>query len=155
MGSSLVLGLLDRYGYRKESPRHHVVSSTSSSSTHDHDDEEQQGLLELENNHENGSEDTALPRHWLVRLLGDGMMVRRKQQNLDRHSQRIMWGFSIIFSLNVAIGNVSLQFVSVNFNQIMRSLVPAITIAMSYLLFGKSVSRQRRNAVIPIIIGVR
>ena len=108
--------------------------------------------LERRHNEVSDVNDKALPstggESWISKVFGN---LQRK--SLDSKGQRLMVAFSFIFSSNVAIGNVSLQHVSVNFNQVMRSLVPALTIVMGFAL-GKPTSVRRQLAVLPVMVGV-
>eukprot|EP00600_Ochromonadales_sp_CCMP1393_P002893 CAMPEP_0174988006 /NCGR_PEP_ID=MMETSP0004_2-20121128/19876_1 /TAXON_ID=420556 /ORGANISM="Ochromonas sp., Strain CCMP1393" /LENGTH=223 /DNA_ID=CAMNT_0016241155 /DNA_START=304 /DNA_END=975 /DNA_ORIENTATION=- len=56
--------------------------------------------------------------------------------------------------MNIAIGNTSLRWVSVNFNQVCRSLVPVLAMVISIIFYKKTYSTARKFAVIPIVIGV-
>lgn len=88
-------------------------------------------------------------KNFLTRVFG-----KVERQTLDRSGQRLIAAFSILFSLNIALGNVSLRHVSVNFNQVMRSLGPALTMAISILWLNKPISWARRYAILPVMVGV-
>jgi drug/metabolite transporter (DMT)-like permease len=79
-----------------------------------------------------------------------GHVVRK---DLDKAGKQYITMFSLNFSFNIAIGNVSLRHVSVNFNQVMRSLVPAFTILLG-LLVGQKFTFQRIGSVLPVVLGV-
>jgi hypothetical protein len=78
----------------------------------------------------------------------------QKPKNIDGANRNSILLFSVVFSLNIAIGNTSLQFVSVNFNQVCRALVPVIVMLISMFCFRRTYSSERKWAVIPIVLGV-
>jgi len=77
----------------------------------------------------------------------------RVKKNIDEAGRKYIRLFSVVFSFNIAVGNVSLSLVSVNFNQVMRSLVPVFTILMG-ITVGRRFTWQRVMAVTPIVVGV-
>lgn len=77
-----------------------------------------------------------------------------KTKVLSPQGQRLVYAFSLLFAANIAVGNNSLRYVSVNFNQVMRSLVPGVTMMLGMLWLNKSFSFARKSAVVPIMMGV-
>jgi len=79
---------------------------------------------------------------------------KTKQKQLDTKNKRSILWFSVIFALNIAIGNTSLSYVSVNFNQVCRAMVPVLVMGMSIVYYGKTYSSLRKYSVLPIVFGV-
>ena len=77
-----------------------------------------------------------------------------KPKQIEPSQRQSILIFSVIFSLNIAIGNTSLSYVSVNFNQVLRSLVPVVVMAISMFYYKKAIPAARKWAVVPIVIGV-
>ena len=77
-----------------------------------------------------------------------------KPKQIEPSSRKSIFLFSIIFSLNIAIGNMSLRWVSVNFNQVCRALVPVVVMIISMMYYGKTFTANRKWAVVPIVFGV-
>lgn len=77
-----------------------------------------------------------------------------KPKQIEANSRKSIFLFSIVFSLNIAIGNISLRWVSVNFNQVCRSLVPVFVMIISMAYYSKTFSNNRKWAVVPIVVGV-
>ncbi|CAN0149079.1 unnamed protein product [Pylaiella littoralis] len=96
--------------------------------------------------------------HMLCNWLGTLVFFRlsgTEQQGVMRQQWPTLIIFSVIFSLNISMGNVSSSKVPVSFNQqVMRSLVPMIVMIVGTQMFAKTFSRARKLAVLPIMVGV-
>lgn len=78
----------------------------------------------------------------------------RKYSKLSLRDNIVMAAFSSLFTVNIAVCNMSLGMVSVPFHQTVRSAAPFCTVAMYWLGFGRTYSRATITALIPIVLGV-
>lgn len=72
---------------------------------------------------------------------------------LSLRSHLTLLAFSLLFTLNIAISNVSLAMVSVPFHQVMRSTCPVVTIIIYRMAFARSYSNATYLSIIPLVIG--
>ncbi|CBJ32541.1 conserved unknown protein [Ectocarpus siliculosus] len=95
--------------------------------------------------------------HMFCNWLGTVVYFARsgeEQQTIKRQQWPTLIMFSVVFALNISVGNTSSSMVPVTFNQVMRSLVPVIVMVIGTQVFGKTFSRARKLAVLPIVAGV-
>lgn len=74
--------------------------------------------------------------------------------SLDTWAWIKLLSFSILYSINIAMSNVSMSYVSLSFHQIVRSSVPAVILMLEYLMLGKVHSLGRKASLVPLICGV-
>ncbi|GJJ68621.1 hypothetical protein EMPS_00967 [Entomortierella parvispora] len=90
---------------------------------------------------------------------GVGALVMAKMgyftpAQLGEHENMVMLMFSFLYTLNIAISNVSLNEVSVAFHQVVRAMTPVFTIAISILFLGKRYSAMTYLSLLPLLLGV-
>jgi len=77
-----------------------------------------------------------------------------KLKRLSRQEHLILIAFSFLFTINIAISNVSLAMVSVPFHQIARSTSPIATVAIYRCFYNRSYSSATYLSLLPVVIGV-
>jgi len=75
-------------------------------------------------------------------------------KRLNTRETAVLTAFSFLFTLNIAISNVSLAAVSVPFHQIMRSLCPIATILIYRVVYQRTYSTMTYWSMVPLITGV-
>lgn len=76
------------------------------------------------------------------------------QAHLTTRENGVMLLFSGLYTINIAVSNLSLGLVSVPFHQVVRAMTPLFTIILSAVLFHKRHSRQTYLSLIPVVAGV-
>lgn len=82
-----------------------------------------------------------------------GSLRTAKLTRLKMHGNLVMVAFSILFTFNIAISNVSLGMVSVALHQVLRSLCPLATMGIEACL-GRRHSTRTYASILPLILGV-
>ncbi|KAJ5320685.1 hypothetical protein PENANT_c073G10554 [Penicillium antarcticum] len=76
-----------------------------------------------------------------------------KLSRLGRKEHMILVAFSVLFTANIAMSNLSLSLVSLAFFQIIRNTVPIFTVLIYRVWFGRSYFMATYISLCPIIIG--
>lgn len=95
--------------------------------------------------------------HTFATSIGCSMLLATGQMKLSKLTLRdnlILVAFSTLFTVNIAISNVSLALVSVPFHQVMRSTCPVMTIFIYRVAYGRTYDHETYLSMIPLIIGV-
>ena len=77
-----------------------------------------------------------------------------KGSGLSRSDYLKLFAFSLLYTINISISNVSLNYVSLSFHQIVRSTNPIFTIILSYFLFGTVENAWTYVSLVPVVVGV-
>uniref|UniRef100_A0A7R9UBX6 Sugar phosphate transporter domain-containing protein n=1 Tax=Pinguiococcus pyrenoidosus TaxID=172671 RepID=A0A7R9UBX6_9STRA len=94
--------------------------------------------------------------HMLCNTVGAHVLLRltgQKQKPLDGRGWRTIVGISFLFAANIVVGNESLRYVSVTFNQVMASLIPVVVLGIN-VCQGRRFSFVKIVSIVPIVIGV-
>ncbi|KAI0057273.1 TPT-domain-containing protein [Artomyces pyxidatus] len=95
--------------------------------------------------------------HALAGSLGGRFLLQHEfyePQTLSVVDHIILSAFSVLYSVNIAISNVSLDLVTVPFHQVVRAATPIFTTFISWYFFNAHFSAHKLASLVPVIAGV-
>ncbi|KZV84902.1 hypothetical protein EXIGLDRAFT_682362, partial [Exidia glandulosa HHB12029] len=95
--------------------------------------------------------------HALCGTIGGYVLLEQGYYVPARTTSRDNWQlllFSVLYTVNIAVSNVSLQLVTVPFHQVVRASAPLFTIGLSVALLGTRLNSQKIMTLLPVIAGV-
>lgn len=66
----------------------------------------------------------------------------------------LLSAFSVLYTVNIAVSNISLQLVTVPFHQVVRAATPLFVIALSFVLRPRPVTPAKLLSLVPVVLGV-
>ncbi|KAF8462474.1 triose-phosphate transporter family-domain-containing protein [Gautieria morchelliformis] len=73
---------------------------------------------------------------------------------LSPRESALLAAFSLLYTINIAVSNISLSLVTVPFHQVVRAATPLFVILLSPLLLPRPLSRLSLLALLPVTLGV-
>ncbi|KAI0753317.1 triose-phosphate transporter family-domain-containing protein [Daedaleopsis nitida] len=95
--------------------------------------------------------------HALFGSIGGYVLRRQKMYvpaQLGIKSYAVLAAFSVLYAVNIAVSNISLQLVTIPFHQVVRAATPIFTTILSSILLGAQLSRGKMFALMPVMLGV-
>ncbi|OZJ03340.1 hypothetical protein BZG36_04215 [Bifiguratus adelaidae] len=95
--------------------------------------------------------------HTLCGTIGSYLCLRSGSftvTSLGERESAVIAGFSILYTINIAISNVSLNLVTIPFHQVVRAMTPVFTVILSVMLLQKHQSVMTYVSLIPVVMGV-
>ncbi|KAI9500578.1 hypothetical protein GGI25_006236 [Coemansia spiralis] len=74
---------------------------------------------------------------------------------LDKRQKQLLWIFSVLYTINIAVSNVSLHYVTVPLHQVVRGTVPVFTVLISLMSADPPrYSAKVYMSLFPVVLGV-
>ncbi|BEJ12457.1 hypothetical protein CspHIS471_0209170 [Cutaneotrichosporon sp. HIS471] len=73
---------------------------------------------------------------------------------LTQRENIILGAFSVLYTINIAVSNISLQLVTVPFHQVVRAATPLFTIFITAVLLRQKISAMKIVSLLPVVAGV-
>jgi len=95
--------------------------------------------------------------HTLCGAVGAQICLQRgffTSQRLTTRENLVLVAFSSLYTINIAVSNLSLNLVTVPFHQVVRAMTPLFTLVLSAVFLRKRSSRATYLALVPVVMGV-
>ncbi|MCJ1423815.1 UAA transporter [Sticta canariensis] len=95
--------------------------------------------------------------HAAAGCLGTGMLYSYgtlKPKSLTLKDSLALYAFSLLYTVNIAVSNLSLSMVTIPFHQVVRATTPVFTVAIYRFYYSNTYSFDTYVSLVPVILGM-